>query len=61
MGGTVFGNEGGVSVRVVVGRGKFDKGWPGDFLGKRGIRALLEARPPVASEKDMVLHCPEGQ
>ena len=56
MGGTIVGNEGGGSVRVVVGKGKLAKGWPGDLLGRRGIRALLVARPPVPSEEDMVWH-----
>ena len=67
VGGTVVGNESRGSVRVVVVEGKFAadglRRVVGEqvLAGKRGIRALLEARPPVASEKDMVLHCPEGQ
>ena len=65
--GTVVGNERGGSVGVVVEKGKLAKEWSGWLVGKRGIRALLEAHPAVPSKKDGVLHstrrdntCPHG-
>ena len=56
VGETVVGNEGGGSVRVVVGKGKIAKGWAAELVGKRSIRALLETHPAVPSQGDRVLH-----
>ena len=53
---TVVGNVGGDSVVVVVRKGNLAKSWSGELVGKRGIRASLEAHPPVPPEKDRVLH-----
>ena len=52
----VVGTVGGGSVKVGVGKGKLAKGWFGELVGKRGIRASHKAHPFVPPDKDKVLH-----